>query len=85
MRRGNANPWLTAAAILAGNAVGNLVAVEGLASSVPWLAKAFGPSLSPVTLTVPYLGAVTLGLRLQVTGAGLIGIAAALWWLRRRR
>ena len=84
MRRGNTNPWLAAVAILVGNAAGNVVAAELLGSSVPWLTRALGPSLAPFTLTVPYLGSLTFGLELQVTTAGLVGIAAALFWLRSR-
>ena len=84
MRRRNGNVWLAVAAILLGNAAGNLVAAQWLGSSVPWLARAFGPSLAPFTLAVPYLGAVTFGARLEVTAGGLLGILAALLWLRRR-
>lgn len=84
MRRGNTNPWLAVAAILLGNAAGNVVAAELLGARVAWLTRALGPSLAPVTLTVPYLGTLTFGLDLEVTTAGLVGIAVALIWLRRR-
>lgn len=83
MRRGNTHPWRAVVAVFLGNAVGNAVA-ELLGARVPGLTRAFGPSLAPVTLSVPYLGAVTFGFDLQVTTAGLLGIAAALVWLRRR-
>lgn len=84
MRRGNTHPWRAAAAVFLGNAAGNAVAAELLGARAPWLTRAFGPSLAPVTLSVPYLGAVTFGFDLEVTTAGLLGIAAALVWLRRR-
>ncbi len=84
MRR-NGGGWGVLAAVLVGNALGNLAARHGLAGWLPWLSQGLGPSLEPTTLVVPYLGAVTLGLRLDITAGGLLGILAALLWLQRRR
>ncbi|HEY8394832.1 MAG TPA: 2-keto-3-deoxygluconate permease [Thermaerobacter sp.] len=83
MKRGNMNPWLAVVAILVGNAAGNVVATAWLGSRIDWLTRALGPSLAPVTLKVPYLGSLTFGFDLQVTAAGLLGIALVLIWLRR--
>lgn len=84
MRR-NGGRWRVVAAVLIGNALGNVVARHGAAEWLPWLAQALGPSLEPTTLAVPYLGAVTVGLRLDITAGGLLGILAALLWLQRQR
>ncbi|GAB6877250.1 2-keto-3-deoxygluconate permease [Thermaerobacter litoralis] len=84
MRR-NGGGWRLIAAVLVGNALGNLVARQWAAAWLPWLTQGLGPSLEPFTLAVPYLGALTFGLRLEVTAGGLLGILIALAWLRRQR
>ncbi|ADU52300.1 hypothetical protein Tmar_2220 [Thermaerobacter marianensis DSM 12885] len=84
MRRSGGG-WRVAAAVLVGNAVGNLVARQWASEWLPWLAQRLGPSLDPATLAVPYLGAVTFGLRLDITAGGLLGALGALLWLKRRR